>query len=807
MVASENSLAPYSPDILSELLEKHPQRPSDRRAFPDTSDCSSCAITTDEVALALKSFPLGSSGGITRLRPQHLKEALRNEVGDQGKRLLEQLTRLTNAIVSKGLPDFVAPVLLGANITALSKKDGGVRPIAVGETVRRIACKCVLKRVVKSVSTFLSPFQLGCGVRAGIDLATHSLRGKIAQASTTDVLLKLDVRNAFNTIRRDHIAECLHKYAPELLTLFTSCYCDPTFLTFGNDIFLSDEGLQQGDPLAPLYFCLGLHDILLSLKSPFKSAYLDDVALLGDPSSVLDDVTRFITSCEEVGLKVNPTKCELTFFTDCGDEHSSAFRAILPDIKFVNRAEVTFLGSAMGDVSLEALLKGFIATVNTFYDRLLMIPAHDAFFLLRNCFAIPKLLHSLRTSPSFQRCDLLSEIDDAIFRSVSSILNVNLSETQRSQISLPTKLGGFGIFSAVAIAPSAFLSSLHAADITSRAISSFWSLEENSLHRAALTRWEEQSPSVPRPVEALDLQKSWTSPHHTHQASLLLNSATDQDRARLLACRAQGAGDWLNALPSASLGLHLSDDQLRTAAALRLGAPVSMEHVCSLCGSLADGRGQHALSCPKSTGRHLRHRLMNDVVNRALHSIPIPTRLEPTGLLHDSNLKPDGISLTPWTSGKPLAWDVTCAHPLAQSWRGTSKRSEAAVATAVEAKKNAKYRDLGVDFASSQCRWRPLGAWATQRRLSSNALVGESRFLREMLVQLPSSDNDWLWSSRSAVMLVLQRHYHHPVLHPHQLIINFDYFSISLMWLSYFCLLYTSPSPRDLSTSRMPSSA
>ena len=64
------------------------------------------------------------------MRPQHLKEALRNEVGDQGKRLLEQLTRLTNVIVSKGLPDFVAPVLFGANITALSKKDGGVRPVS-----------------------------------------------------------------------------------------------------------------------------------------------------------------------------------------------------------------------------------------------------------------------------------------------------------------------------------------------------------------------------------------------------------------------------------------------------------------------------------------------------------------------------------------------------------------------------------------------------------------------------------------------------------------------------------------------------
>ena len=166
----------------------------------------------------------------------------------------------------------------------------------------------------------------------------------------------------------------------------------------------------------------------------------------------------------------------------------------------------------------------------------------------------------------------------------------------------------------------------------------------------------------------------------------------------VLACRAQGAGDWLNALPSTPLGLHLNDDQFRNAAAIRLGAPVSLEHVCSLCGSLADGSGSHAFSCTKSTGRHIRHRLMNDVINRALHSVPIPTRLEPEGLLPDSNLRPDGVSLIPWSAGKCLTWDVTCAHPLAQSWLGTSQRGESAVATAVETKKRTKYKDLDLNF-------------------------------------------------------------------------------------------------------------
>ena len=216
----EDTLAPYSAEVLSELLRKHPHKPSDRRPFPDLPRCKPLVITVDEVARAIKSFPLGSSGGITRLRPQHLKEALRIDAGDQRNRVLQQLTSLVNVIVSNRLPAYLAPVLLGANVTALNKKNGGVRPIAIGETVRRIACKCMLKRAVLSLSSLLSPHQLGCGVRAGIDAAIHSMRHKIACASDSDILLKLDFQNAFNTIRRDHIADCLFKHAPRFVTHF-----------------------------------------------------------------------------------------------------------------------------------------------------------------------------------------------------------------------------------------------------------------------------------------------------------------------------------------------------------------------------------------------------------------------------------------------------------------------------------------------------------------------------------------------------------------------------------------------------------
>jgi hypothetical protein len=45
--------------------------------------------------------------------------------------------------------------------------------------------------------------------------------------------------------------------------------------------------------------------------------------------------------------------------------------------------------------------------------RLAHLNAHDALFLLKNCFAIPKLIYTLRCVPRYSR-QLLSEYDDVM---------------------------------------------------------------------------------------------------------------------------------------------------------------------------------------------------------------------------------------------------------------------------------------------------------------------------------------------------------------------------------------------------------
>ena len=68
------------------------------------------------------------------------------------------------------------------------------------------------------------------------------------------VFVKLDFTNAFNSVRSDLILASTDK-TPELYHfVHTSLECSPT-LTYRNEIIISTEGSQQGDPLSSLEYC------------------------------------------------------------------------------------------------------------------------------------------------------------------------------------------------------------------------------------------------------------------------------------------------------------------------------------------------------------------------------------------------------------------------------------------------------------------------------------------------------------------------------------------------------------------------
>ena len=61
-------------------------------------------------------------------------------------------------------------------------------------------------------------------------------------------------------------------------------------------------------------------------------------------------------------------------------------------------------------------------------SRLDRLCAHQALFLLKNCFGLPKLLYVLRCSQAWRVPEALKEFDDSIRVSLSAITNTEKDE-------------------------------------------------------------------------------------------------------------------------------------------------------------------------------------------------------------------------------------------------------------------------------------------------------------------------------------------------------------------------------------------
>ena len=131
--------------------------------------------------------------------------------------LLQSLTSFINFILSGEVTHSVRHFFFGATLIALNKIDGGVRPIDVGCTLRRLVAKCAGNHVMKAMGTLVAPHQLGYGVPLGAEAAVHAARIFLHNLQPGQLIMKLDFRNAFNSLRRDKMVTLVEELVPELL--------------------------------------------------------------------------------------------------------------------------------------------------------------------------------------------------------------------------------------------------------------------------------------------------------------------------------------------------------------------------------------------------------------------------------------------------------------------------------------------------------------------------------------------------------------------------------------------------------------
>lgn len=75
--------------------------------------------------------------------------------GEGGALLKEALTSFVNFVLAGKVLDVARPLFFGASLLALNKIDGGVRPIAIGSTFRRLVAKVGCRGVSDRVKEYI----------------------------------------------------------------------------------------------------------------------------------------------------------------------------------------------------------------------------------------------------------------------------------------------------------------------------------------------------------------------------------------------------------------------------------------------------------------------------------------------------------------------------------------------------------------------------------------------------------------------------------------------------------------------------
>ena len=185
----------------------------------------------------------------------------------------------------------------------------GIRPIGIGECLRRIVGKSVMTVLKQDIQSAGGCLQTCTGLKSGIEAAIHAANSAWNKDST-ECLLQVDADNAFNRLNRKVALHNIRELCPPLFTYLHNHYQDSAHLfindKYGQEMLLSEEGSTQGDPSAMGFYALGIRPLIDALQEFCKVVeeclqewFADDASALGK----LLQVRKWWDKLNELGPK------------------------------------------------------------------------------------------------------------------------------------------------------------------------------------------------------------------------------------------------------------------------------------------------------------------------------------------------------------------------------------------------------------------------------------------------------------------------------------------------------------------------
>ena len=690
-------------DVRGVLQEKHPAPEDPREEALDNSDIPRVEsvifedINADLVQQSARST--AGSGGPTKIDAEVWKNILCSKsYGKYGSDLAEAIAVFARRLCTEDIPYSSLEPYWACRLVPLMKEDDGVRPVGIGETIRRIVGKCVIKVLGEDVQSAVGSLQTCAGVESGIEAAIHATAMTFEEDSC-EALLMVDADNAFNRLNRKVALHNIQRSCPSLYQFLYNGYKEPAKLHLGDGThILSEEGATQGDTLAMAKYALGTKNLIIKSRQAnqdvFQVWFADDSiggGKLVDIKAWWDHLNRTGPS---YGYFPKPSKTHLILKNPDMLERA---REIFGDEE--NGVKITLegkrhLGAAIGSTDFkEKYVNEKIEKWVNDVRQLAGIALNEPQVALSayNTGLSQRWKFVQRTMPGI--AELFEPLETAIRQElIPALCGREVSDIERRMFALPYRFGGLGILNPTETSEREYRASK---EITASLTDLILQQDMDLTHLDKDTVSEKKAELKKAKEEALKQEHELVAMALDNKAKRLFEAACEK-----------GASSWLAALPLQRLGYIVNKQEFRDAIRLRYGWPIPGTPKHCACGK--QNSVDHILICKKGGYVLMRHNVLRDTEAKLMEKVCKDVRTEPkllpevrrlNGNEEEDRKRPDISARGMWSPAEKTFFDISVTHPNADSYLN---KSLATIYREKESRKKTKYnnRVINIEKAS-----------------------------------------------------------------------------------------------------------
>ena len=251
--------------IKDDLEAKHPDGQDtvdlNDHLAPDVQEVIFEEITSETIVNAARNT--SGSGGPTKVDAEIWRKILCSKFfTNASNQLAEEIAKLARRLCVDEIPFNSISTLMACRLVPLKKEDDGVRPVGIGEVLRRLIGKSVTRILKEDIQKASGTLQTCSGLESGIDAAVHAMKMVFDQDWCEAVLL-VDAENAFTKLNRKVALSNTKSLCPPFFRYLNNSYQEPSKLYLSDGSYImSKEGVTQGDNTAMAMYAIGVRPLI-----------------------------------------------------------------------------------------------------------------------------------------------------------------------------------------------------------------------------------------------------------------------------------------------------------------------------------------------------------------------------------------------------------------------------------------------------------------------------------------------------------------------------------------------------------------